>query len=697
MEGNKNDYLLLLFINGCDYLINSIFLLFHIIIIIITVTIIISDLGNGYHGNKQCSSKNLESWCGLRNNDNEHFCYINATIQAFATVLLPLHAFESSLTRDNVDLVFGNDNHRRDFALSFLELVKCLDLSKVGNEEKRGQQKIAAAGNNDTFLEQFHGLDKSSRNDKFEQGVTHDACLFLLYLWELMDQTFPMEYFSEIFINQCQKCKDITGSVKKNKVLMLTLQDTSDNDACVDITALLQDNFKAVELDCACANCNHTKKEQTKTLAFDTNDNKQRYLVIHLQRCFGGEMNKIFTRVTFDENISIWDAESSSNIEFSVEGIIVHIGRTSKGGHYKFVGKKGVFDDDKLSFDEGDAYNKIISTGVLPVVSLVDCSSGYYEFDKDNDAYGYMYFLVEVPKSKTVEYQRKINFQQSVMKSKQIDDDNKFQLNFGKFQGDHVSNLFGFMDGLEKSNVTAQTLTEWRDDDDEKDIIRFLKKDATLKISLFVKQELHQQWYVNTNDTGECLFLALYQVYLKYLCERSGKQFTPRKFDLTNKKNREEIVRFIDKLRDEFLDSHAFGYDRMKKYLQNLETHFRNYTCQQFPREKWEKHCILFCLNSDFPSFSVYNIIEDSTCMQFLFHRENSCRTDLTQSFVCGEDIVNKCINTKLNMIFYKNHYFLPNGDLYVRSAEIALRKTINDYAIELYKIFQKTKISRGK
>jgi hypothetical protein len=45
MEGNKNDYLFLLFINGCDYFINSIFLLFDIIIIIITVTIIISDLG----------------------------------------------------------------------------------------------------------------------------------------------------------------------------------------------------------------------------------------------------------------------------------------------------------------------------------------------------------------------------------------------------------------------------------------------------------------------------------------------------------------------------------------------------------------------------------------------------------------------------------------------------------------------------
>ena len=684
-----------LLLNGCDYLINSIFLLFDIIIIIITVTIIISDLGNGYHGNKQCSSKNLEFWCGLRNNDNEHFCYINATIQAFATVLLPLHAFESLLTRDNVNLVFSDNHHRHEFALSFLELVKYLDLSKIGSEENRGKQKIAAAENNDTFLTHFHGLDKSSRKDKFEQGVTHDACLFLLYLWDLMDQTFPMDYFSEVFMNQCKQCGAITGPpVKKNKVLMLTLQDTSDNDGCVGITALLQDNFKAVELECACASCGHTKKEQTKTLAFDTNDNKQRYLVIHLQRCIGPDMSKIFTRVTFDEIISIWDAESRSNNYFSVEGIIVHIGHTSKGGHYKFVGKKGVFDDDKLTFDEGYAYNQIISTGVLPVVSLVHRSSGYHEFDKDNDAYGYMYFLVEVPKSKTVEHQRKKTFQESVMKSKQSDDDTKFQINFGKFQGDHVSNLFRFMDGLEKSAVTAQTLTEW---EDENDIIRFLKKDATLKISLFVKQERHKQWYDNTNDTGECLFLALYQVYLKYLCESSGEQFTPRRFDLRNEKNRENIVGFIDKLQKEFLDSHAFGYHRMITYLQNLDTHFRNYTGQPFPQEKWEKHCILFCLKSNFPSFSVYNIIEDSPCMQFLFHRENSCTKDLTQSFVCGEDIVNKCINTKHNMIFYKNHYFLPNGDLFVTSAEIGLRKTITDYAIALYEIFEKTKTSRGK
>jgi ribonuclease HI len=278
-------------------------------------------------------------------------------------------------------------------------------------------------------------------------------------------------------------------------------------------------------------------------------------------------------------------------------------------------------------------------------------------------------------------------FSTQVSKSWYTDNKHSFKILFSRFhKHDEVLQLYEIMQTLEDSHVTPASLLE--NVEYSEGIVTFLYDKAQLLFQPLISREQRDEWYYNTSPTGECLLLALYQIYQKHIFIQQGNTgYIATKLALGNKKTRDNIIEFILLLKSDHLDPEAFGYEQMGIYLDRLLLHFRDYQGKSFPQQYWEANYVLNSLKDTFPPFTLYHDISNDR-IQYLFHHSSSSVTESDERSINGNDIISKCIKTPLNLIFQDSHYFVPTGDLFSESTENDFRLTLFDYAVQLYRIF---------
>jgi len=149
------------------------------------------------------------------------------------------------------------------------------------------------------------------------------------------------------------------------------------------------------DVNSMCCNCKDQKPHTRCSHEVHFTDEGPRYLYVHLKRYT--RYSKLFTRVTCPENngeVQIYDEHTKKNLRFRIESIVVHAGKDPNSGHYYSVGRNGTFNDKKVKFDEGKSFNTLLLDGVLRATEGFE--------DQRYDAYGYMYFLVEVPLTENI-------------------------------------------------------------------------------------------------------------------------------------------------------------------------------------------------------------------------------------------------------------------------------------------------------
>lgn len=347
---------------------------------------------------------NDKVWCGLENCAGQNLCYMNATIQALAVAFLPLQIFKNSLSEENIRICFETQ-HEKDLALSFLQLTGSLDLQTTPTQE-RAKKQIFVTTAIRKFRKSFLVVDKEQAN-KLERAAyrireQYDAFEFFSYLWCLMRPLFPSSSFEITYVVQCgnencQTMRDLNAKESDN-FLSLPLEKTEKSTASVSMQDLINayltvTNNRNEQVLIHCEKCNadsyHTKC--SSKIKFMEHHG---YLAIHLRRYSRPTDPKINTPVTFPNGtVSFYDSVKKAFYVFTVEAIIVHIGKTLNSGHYYTVARKGTFNDSRVFFDGGDKFRKILSNGVIR--SRQDGKE-----DASNDAYGYIYFLKQCKPAK---------------------------------------------------------------------------------------------------------------------------------------------------------------------------------------------------------------------------------------------------------------------------------------------------------
>jgi hypothetical protein len=241
-----------------------------------------------------------------------------------------------------------------------------------------------------------------NEQDNFTSGKQHDAFLFIQRLWDLLDQVFPSHAYVQKSKLRCRTCnaeKYVHQNERSNfmsiAVVTMTEGEMTPDGNCkiVSLNDLLSQDLVRYTMDpvnSMCHNCEDPKPHERLGHEVHFRDDGPRYLYVHLKRYTLN--SKLFTQVNCPENngeVQIYDENTKKNLRFRVESIVVHAGKDPNSGHYFAVGRNGTFNDKNVNFDDGKSFNTLLLDGVLRET----------EGSEDNryDAYGYIYFLVEVP------------------------------------------------------------------------------------------------------------------------------------------------------------------------------------------------------------------------------------------------------------------------------------------------------------
>ena len=311
------------------------------------------------------------------------------------------------LTSENINRVFLTDISRRQFAQSFLNLTSVLDLTT--SPSQRATQPHCDTMNA-MFHHHFKELNKKLTIDKFQDGQQHDAFLFIQRLWNLLDQVFPSHAYLGKSRLRCKQCNVEKYSYQDEPSNFMSLavvapegmtegeMTPDENCRIVSLNELLAQDlggYGMADVNSMCCNCKDQKPHTRCSHEVHFTDEGPRYLYVHLKRYT--RYSKLFTRVTCPENngeVQIYDEHTKKNLRFRIESIVVHAGKDSNSGHYYSVGRNGTFNDKKVKFDEGKSFNTLLLDGVLRATEGFE--------DQRYDAYGYMYFLVEVPLTENI-------------------------------------------------------------------------------------------------------------------------------------------------------------------------------------------------------------------------------------------------------------------------------------------------------
>jgi len=334
-------------------------------------------------------------------------CYSNATIQAIAIAFLPISSF-AEFTESNINLMcYGCQYNstsdksikkaaKRELALSFLKLTQCLDLSTKKTAADFATGKDEARNAHSHFRTCFESLVKlNSNTDSYEIGEQYDAHQYLMDLWRHIG-IFPDKSFTFVRTIRCMQCEETRKSAsERHWGLSLGLQNNDNGDFETDdsvlMTQLLWDHLKSTtKSTCDCPTCfekcDHTIQDEPLAFFDAPVVDGKRFLYLQLKR-YNNDATKNNTPVTFENDegeLTINDSITGRGLVFRAEAVIVHTGRTIKSGHYTTVGRKGIYDDSTVIFDDGIAFKELVLTGMLG----------------DGGALGYIYFLVEVPPEK---------------------------------------------------------------------------------------------------------------------------------------------------------------------------------------------------------------------------------------------------------------------------------------------------------
>jgi uncharacterized UBP type Zn finger protein len=338
-------------------------------------------------------TKKAVPWYGLKNGlktDNgfvlvpQYVCYINATIQALAIAFLPLTRFQV-FSSENINKVFVDESNeeRKNFAQSVFSLTTSLDLSSC---KHRFNGTSRAAG----FMMDFHKYLKKVNEllakdnpqhiaNEFEPGRMCDAGQFLRHLWDLMDETFPQS-FVETCHFKCLQCRNEYSNAEPTKSNVLVVgQRRQEYISQILLTEYLSDYFAEETVSVPCDLCGCRKKEKSSGLHFSSTKG-ERFVVLQVKR-FSNNGSKLFTKVLVDDGVAdhlcCIDSETQERIYFRVEAVICHRGESLNSGHYITISRKGIYNDERVEMDNGDAFKNLLQDGIV------------------DDFYGYLYFLVE--------------------------------------------------------------------------------------------------------------------------------------------------------------------------------------------------------------------------------------------------------------------------------------------------------------
>ena len=210
--------------------------------------------------------------------------------------------------------------------------------------------------------------------------------------WCKFDQLFPKKAYVSKPKLRCHTCDQTKYAHYDDSGNIWSLGLTEEQESTiVSIQDLLVQGSreKNTFLTSRCLNCKEDKKHEKfdEEMYFEV---EERHLCLHL-KCFNTE-KKLFNLVTFPDDtgdVTIYDHSTQTLLRFRVQSIIVHVGNRKNAGHYYAVGRKGTYNDNVVQFDNGKSFRKLLSNGVLRVKDGIE--------DKSNDAYGYIYLLVQVP------------------------------------------------------------------------------------------------------------------------------------------------------------------------------------------------------------------------------------------------------------------------------------------------------------
>lgn len=209
-------------------------------------------------------------------------------------------------------------------------------------------------------------------------------------------------------LDQCRKIWASQGTDATNQ-LCLALPPNEPQETPLSIDTLLSNFYAEERLEgVECSRCpgimdyeknkvQYKKTTQTRSLRLSIAHNMN-YLILQINRfsCNPATLRPIKrkTPVIFNDKLGVLNIEeipitletssteeAISNVmhEFKVTAIVVHKGDSVASGHYYTITPAGIYDDSKVTLDEGIMFRQLLSQGIL-----------------DDGAVGYIYFFERV-------------------------------------------------------------------------------------------------------------------------------------------------------------------------------------------------------------------------------------------------------------------------------------------------------------